>query len=546
MHGIQARARAGAPSRLAALLSAAERLSLPLLTATLLAGCGGSLTPASAPAATELSSYTVPLPPEVSSARAPAFVAADGSDLLFSFTGVGAEQQELGYIRLDGSGFRCLSCDSSLSGHEPQPFRDGRRVFLQQGENQSASQAEYVIVECRPSLADCRESSSKPVLGLGDASSLQDRVPKLSPDEQWVLSTRIRIDGFFMMLGRLVERDDHYQVEDLRVVNPPADPAKGEIDQVSVAGTVYEAKGIGTDGRTMTFAATLGEAMNFDWFALDLPTGAVRRLTRDPDWDEGSQPSPGMRYFRGASARGREVTAALGNLPRPSIFDFALMGPVFNYYLPRSLPVPIPGRERKELLRPFLLPAGEVADAGGEGGFQLSRQDEEEGWLSNGGSGGWSADGRRILNAQKREDGQTRLRVYSLEQQAAYLGPPQAVQVPDWARPISEFPVRPRHLLRRVAGPGGGSALVSLQGTQLAGVFSAHYFDYSVDGCSRLNGHQIATLSGVLIGNLVEDLRLSGCHQGYSRIRVAFADLLTTGSAESDYDGRVYKLEYRP
>jgi hypothetical protein len=544
MHGIQLRARVGAPSRLAALPGAHHYL--PLLVATLLAGCGDSDAPLSAPTAIDISSYTVPLPPEVTSARAPAFVAADGSDLLFSFSGPGTKGQELGYIRLDGSGFRCLSCDSSLNGHEPQPFRDGRRVFLQQGENQSSGQADYVIVECRPSLADCRQSSSKPVLGLGDSSSLQDRVPKLSPDERWLLSTRIRIDGYFMMLGHLVEQSDHYQVEDLLVVNPPADPAKGEIDQLSVTGTVYEAKGIGTDGRTMTFAATLGEAMNFDWFALDLPTGAVRRLTRDPDWDEGSQPSPGMQYFRGASARGREVTAALGNLPRPSLFDFALMGPVFNYYLPRSLPVPIPGRERKELLRPFLLPAGEAAGVGGEGGFQLSRQDEEDGWLSNGGSGGWSADGRKILNAQKREDGQTRLRIYTLEQQPAYLEPPRALQMPDWARPISEFPVRPRHLLRRVSGPGGGTALVSLQGTQLAGVFSVQYSDYSVDGCSKLNGHQIVTLTGVLIGSLVENLRLSGCHQGYSRIRVAFADLLTTGSAESDYDGRVYAIGYRP
>lgn len=497
------------------------------------------------PSQAGISSYTVPLPSSIKTARAPAFVAADGSDLLFSFTGDGAEAQELGYIRRDGTGFRCLTCDSDLAGNEPQPLRDGRRVFLQQSENQSAGQQEYVIVECRPSLADCQEQDRKPVTGLGDPSSLQDRVPKISPDEQWVLTTRIRIDGFYMLLGRLVQQADRYEVQDLRVVNPPADPAAGEIDAIAVDSAIYEAKALGSDGRTMTFAATLGDSLNFDWFSLDLPTGRRTRLTRDPDWDEGSQPSPDMRYFRGGSARGRNATAALGNLPRPSVVDFAIMGPVFNYYLPRSLPLPIPGRDRTELLRPFLLPADQAG--GDEQGFQISEADEADGWISNGGSGGWSGDGRHILNAQKREgSGETRLRIYTLDGQAPYQQAPQPLQAPSWAPSISDRPLKPRNRIVRVSGPAGGSALITQIGTQAAGVFSVTYTNYSVDGCSRLNGFQTATMTGVLTGNLLEDLTLSGCHEGHSQINTAFADLLTTGQADSRYDDREYSIRFVP
>lgn len=520
--------------------AAARRMALILSTLSLIACNGADAAAGSRPL--RLGGYTVPLPAEVLTARAPAFVAADGSDLLFSFTSAAFAGNELGYIRLDGSGFRCLSCDSPLAGNEPQPFRDGRRVFLQQSENQSAQQQGYVIAECTPSLADCRSFVSKPVEGLGDPSSLQDRVPKLSPDEQWVLTTRIRIDGFYMLLGRLVELPDRYEVQDLRVVNPPRHTAASEMDALLRESTIYEAKAIGTDGRTMTFAATLGGSMNFDWFALDLPTGAVRRLTTDPDWDEGSQPSPGMQYFRGASARGRSATAVFGNLPRPGIGDFALMGAVFNYYLPRSLPLPIPGRERADLLRPFLLPA----DGSEAEGLLISSADEAQGWISNGGSGGWSADGRHILNAQRQEadPARTRLQIYTLEGARPQLAAPQPLVAPDWAVPVSAVPLRPRSLLRRIAGPAGGSALVTQQGTNLAGLFSVSYQGYSEDGCSFLDGVQIITVAATLTATLTENLRLSGCHTGSSRIDMHFADLLTRGHARSEYDGRRYEARF--
>ncbi len=518
----------------------ARRMAWLVSTLSLIA-CNGTDAAAGA-RPLQLNAHTVPLPAEVRTARAPAFVAADGSDLLFSFTSDAFEGNELGYVRLDGSGFRCLSCDSPLAGNEPQPFRDGRRVFLQQSENESAQQQGYVIVECSPSLADCRSLVSKPVEGLGDPSSLQDRVPKLSPDEQWVLTTRIRIDGFYMLLGRLVELPDRYEVQDLRVVNPPPHTAASEMDALLRESTIYEAKAIGTDGRTMTFAATLGGSMNFDWFALDLPTGELRRLTADPDWDEGSQPSPGMQYFRGASARGRSATAVFGNLPRPGIGDFALMGAVFNYYLPRSLPLPLPGRERADLLRPFLLPA----DGDETQGQLITSADEAQGWISNGGSGGWSADGRRILNAQRQESdpGQTRLRVFTLEGARPTFAAPQPLAAPGWAVPVSEVPLRPRKLLRRIAGPGGGSALVSQQGSNLAGLFSVSFQGYSEDGCSFLDGVQIVTVAATLTATLTEDLRLSGCHTGSSRIDMHFADLLTRGQARSEYDGRRYEARF--
>lgn len=517
--------------------------------AALLCACSGDRS-GSAADPLALEAKTVPLPPEIQFVypRTPTFIARDGSDLVFTYNTTTSEKRELGYIRIDGSGFRCLTCGTDIVGETPYSFGDGRRVLLQQASNQSSGQQSHVVFDCRPSIADCRDFTAKPVIGIAADNrlqSLQDRVVEVAPAGDALVWSRIRMDGYFMLLGRLSEREDHYQVHDVRMVNPPADPALGEIGEPLAEAAWYEAKGIGSDGRTLTFTATLSESLNFDWYTMDLVTGRTTRQTTDPDWDEGGVPSPDLSMYKGARALSHEI-AVFANLPRPGLIDLAIVGPLSNYYLPRHLPLPLPARERK--VRHGL----HVFDAGGErpgySGLAVSAADDAEGWINSGQAdvAAWSLDGRRLTVGQRKpEDGiNTRLRVFTFRHRAPVQVTPQPTVFPDLAPRIEEFPLRQRLTARILQGPAGGTATLLTQGNLLEGVFSVTYRNYSTDGCSFLNGSQ--SMIGAVAINAVyrESLRITGCRSGESEANVLFADLLTRGRARSIYEGREYEIDY--
>lgn len=278
---------------------------------------------------------------------------------------------------------------------------------------------------------------------------------------------------------------------------------------------------------------------------MDLITGRTQRQTTDPDWDEGSVPSPDLSLFKGARALSHEL-AVFGNLPRPGLIDFAIVGPLSNYYLPRHLPIPLPDRERR--VRHGL----HVFDAGGErpgyAGIAVSAVDDAEGWINSGQAdvGAWSLDGRRLTVGQRKpEDGvNTRLRVFTFRDRAPVSNPPKATVIPDWAPNIEDVPLRRRLDARVLTGPAGGTAVLFMQGDLLEGVYSVVYQDYSADGCSYLNGSQ--SMSGVAAINAIyrEDLTIRGCRSGESQIEVIFADLLTSGSGSSSYEGRTFQVDF--
>jgi len=523
-----------------------------VLAAIGLAACsGGSPPPSQNSDSLAFDAQTVPLPKDIAFVypRTPSFIARDGSDLVFTYNTTASEKRELGYIRIDGSGFRCLTCGTDWVGETPYPFGDGRRVLVQQASNQSPQQQAHVVLECRPSIADCRELSGKPVRGVAADNrlqSLQDRVVAVAPAGDAVMWTRIRLDGYLMLLGRFAEREDHYEVHDVRMINPPRDPALGEIGAPLAEAAWYEAKGLGNDGRTLAFTATLGESLNLDWFTMDLGSGRTQRQTTDPDWDEGGVPAPDLSLYKGATGRGRNEIAVYGNLPRPGLLDFVIVGPMFNYYLPRLLPVALPGRDRKANHGVHLFDA--QGERPGYAGVDLTEADDAEGWIVSGHAdySPWSLDGRRIAVGQRRPDDivNTRLRVFTFGNRAPVQVTPQPTLIPDWAPPIEDVPLRSRQEARVLQGPAGGTATLMMQGSLLEGVFSVSYQDYSSDGCSFLNGSQSMAGAVAINGVYRESLRISGCREGESEIEVLFADLLTTGSARSSYEGRSYEAEY--
>lgn len=496
---------------------------------------------------------TVSLPADIDFVypRTPTFIARDGSDLVFTYNTASSEKRELGYIRIDGSGFRCLTCGTETVGESPYSFGDGQRVLIQQGADQSTGQLSQAVLRCEPSLADCQTMSIKPVAGMATGNrieSLQDRVVLVAPAGDALLWSRIRMDRYLMLLGRLRESADRYEVTDIRVVNPHPDPTLGDAAGPLAEAAWYEAKGLGSDGRTLTFTASLGESLNFDWFALDLVSGALRRQTTDPDWDEGSVASPDLSLFKGATGRGRNEIAVFGNMPRPGLLDFSIVGPLANYYLPRHLPSPLPVRDRRILHGVLVLDA--QGEGAGNAGLDLTAADAAEGWINSGQAdiAAWSLDGRRIAVGQRRPDeaSATRLRIFTLASRAPVQVQPASTWSPHWAPRIEDVPVRIHADVRQLQGPAGGTALLQKTGSLVEGAFSVTYLDYSVDGCSYLNGTQSMVVNAAITGTFRESLRIHGCKTGESDIDVRFADLLTTGRADSRYQGRDYALRFGP
>ncbi|MFT3765057.1 MAG: hypothetical protein QM820_06020 [Minicystis sp.] len=489
---------------------------------------------------------TIPMPDGVVRPRNSGFVPDADQGVIFRYTDAASGELRIGYLRPDGSGFRCVSCaagGAALEGLVPgQTFPDGRRFLAQSGASRSAGQVSYRVVECSPSIAACDTVEVLPITGFPGGAKLQDRVPKLSPDGSTLVWTRIRADGYFMLAGALQRGVDAYEIGDVRVLNPPPAPGGGAVGALAAASSWYEAKSVSYDGKTLAFAATLGDSLNLDWFLMDLATGSVQRLTRDADWDEGGQMAPGGRYMTGGSSRGGEVMAALATLPRPPLFDAAIVGAVANYYLPRGDALPTI-RHRRSRLVPHLLDLScPDVDAG------LTRLGaDDEGWIGDGGGSNiWGRDGVHIVNGERREDDAdtTRLRLVTILGAPENTAAPAPMVIPAWAPRLADLTApRPNVAWRTLPGPAGGSVTVTLIGDMLAGEFVARYHGYA-DGCRVIDGVQRASVLGALTAHYQEDLALSGCEQGASHVDVLFADALTTGNAVGVRNGVVHERSF--
>lgn len=495
----------------------------------------------------QVTSAIIPMPANVTRPRTSGFVPDAGSGVLFRYTDATTSESEIGYILPDGTGFRCISCNaafSDLPGAVPgQAFPDGKRFIVQSGENDSTGQISYHVATCAPSIAACDSVTVSSIGGFPGGITLQDRVPKLSPDGSTFVWTRIRPDGYFMLAAPLVQGANGYTLGEARVLNPKAAPGSGQVGALSVASAWYEAKSVSYDGKTLAFAGTLGDSVNLDWFLMDLASGSVQRLTRDADWDEGGQLFPGGRFMTGGRSRGGNVTASLSALPRPPLFDYAIIGAITNYYLPRGNALPALRPRRSRLVPNLLDLTCPDTDAG-----SIAIGPEEQGWIGDGGGGNtWSRDGRMFVNGERREDDEstTRLRVGTIVGAQANVDPPGAMVIPAWAPRLSDLPAplgTAQH--RTLQGAHGGTVTISFVGDMLAGEFIAEYKGYSSDGCSTLDGVQRATVATPLVAHYRESLTLAGCETGTSDVDVVFADMATYGHALSERNGESYERSF--
>jgi hypothetical protein len=484
-----------------------------------------------------------------------------GGRLFFNFTSSTTSGNQLGIIDVDGSNFRCLTCDTGLiTGNlrVAQRFRDGRRMLVA-GNN--SPNPKWHVLECTPSVLDCQSATLLPIQlpPNPDPSTpiLQYRVPHVTFDDQWFIWTEVRLrgpGGNLSAMGRLVHQGDHYAVQDARVIAPPVTSlAIGTDSDVWRNFTQpFEAKEASMRGGLDWIMAGTPEAGHYDNFAIDLTSGAVRRMTRHPDHDEGISFSGDEEWAVMSSSRTDNRVEFLGLLPRPPYIEWiafplhfvAIAGAPSDGLSPGGNP-----NERDCYLDPWMI------DRWFERGDYLGQRllKPADGWQSAAGGFEWSPDGTRLSITEigwRRQNSQPlpgRLRVFTLTNRdpiaPSAVVPIVATPEPTWAVRYEDWIVPDTFGVTVIPGKAGGAATITNNfASTLSGSARVDYDNYSDDGTSTLNGFEEIRIP-VLISNGAEyevDLTLSGAHTGSSQgvLSYDFAADVNSGQVVSTLDGR--------
>lgn len=484
-----------------------------------------------------------------------------GQRLLFNFTSSSTTGTQLGIIDLDGSDFRCLTCDTGLiTGNlkVAQRFRDGERLLVA-GNN--SPNPKWSVLECTPSVLDCQSAVKLPIQlppnpdpGTG---ILQYRVPHVTFDDQWFIWSEVRLrgpGGNLSAMGRLVRQADHYEVQDARVIAPPI--------QSLVLGTdsdvwrnftqPFEAKEAAMRGGLDWVMAGTPDAGHYDNFAIDLGSGAVRRMTRHPDHNEGISFTPDEEWAIVSSARTDNRVEFLGLLPRPPYIDWI----AFSLHFVAIAGAPSDGlspggnsNERDCYLDPWMV------DRWFERGDYVGQRllTPADGWQSAAGGFEWSPDGTRLsiteigwrrLNSPPLPG---RLRVFTLTNRdpiaPASVVPIVATPDPNWAIRYEDWIVPNTFGVTVIPGKVSGTATITNDfADTLSGSTRVDFANYSDDGASTLDGFEEIRIP-VLVTDGAEyevDLTLSGVRAGsmQGELFYDFVADVNSGEVVSILDGR--------
>lgn len=464
----------------------------------------------------------------------------------------GADEQA-GVANLDGSGFHCITCGLVAPIRSPEPFPDGRRLFvsgtLDGGVGgQGTADTQYSVIECAPSLIDCAQRRLMPItLPIPGLTSLpqgaQNREGGISPDGTHFKWTEVRtFEGTRMTIGRLVRGDSGYTLTDLHVLNPPWS-MDGDAAAWEAGSRFYEAQGYSDGwaqgGRILKYG-TQTTALNYDIWELDLATGARRQLTTDPDYNENADYSPDSRWVAYSSARGLERMTVFTQVPRPPLLDMIGFAQVGRVGL---------NGNRRCMNERWLMDEATGQQPGGYAGQPILLADDEaiRSWA-------WSRDGTRALVVADHitrgtyDSGDVHVGTRMLVLRFPGLRPTRPDPVVDldtigidrWAIPYGDFhgmAAQPAaaHVL---AGPKGGTATITYAGAFAGGTFSVRFDRWSQDGRSFLSGtEQVDVPNPLVASHYAADLTLTGAHTGTMHADLLMRAQTASGSIDSTYDG---------
>ncbi|MEO3785799.1 hypothetical protein ABGB12_20915 [Actinocorallia sp. B10E7] len=441
-------------------------------------------------------------------------------------------------IELGGPGFSCISCGALDGAREASPFPDGKRALMA-GAAAGASDIQHQVVECTPSLQDCREREVLPIVLPRDGllQGAQNREPRLHPDGKHLTWTEVRMtEGPVMLLAGLERRAKRYVVTSPRVLNPAyrlgSDPTGWE-----EGGRYYETGGGWLDGgRTLVYRAT-GSALNYDIWELDLATGHRRKITEDLDYNEMYEGSPDGRTSAYASARGLDRMDVVTRLRRPTFLDttaFAQIGRAALWNNRRCM------NERWLMDR--------EGQRGTYGGQPVVLQD---GWVMRGWD--WFHDSTRAVITEEpftptaggTGAADVRMRIIRFPARRPTAPRPvvdlDTVDYARWSVPYKDYRgIASRQVRgRKVEGRRSGTATLDFTGTFAAGKWKVRYDRYSDDGRTFLTGTEsLATPSPTLLGVWQADLKATGRHPGHLRGRLTITKpAKVKGTVESEVDG---------
>lgn len=523
------------------------------LAATVAALAGAAPAQATPTALEPIAVRHLPVPDGITGMSEPDWL-PDGRRLVVVFTSPDQEGDQLGVIRRDGGGLRCLTCgldpteitgpppdDRPVGFGKPVAFSDGERVLMRLGIQPGQPGAEtqnfvYAILECAPSLADCEQRELVPLLlpGGGIAQGVQNREGRVSPDGRWFAWTELSATGARMSIGRLVRGDDSYSLSGVRILNPDV-PLDDDSRNWRAASPSFEFKNFSADGRH-AFYSSMYDAENFDTWRVDLKTGERERLTRQIEWDEDVSDSPGDGSLSQYTSRGFGRMVALAQVPRPPFVDSMLFTWTGRFMLNLE--------NRHCLLEPWLMPPG-----GERGRFfgQPVNPDLEGPWDSRT-LGAWSPDGTRLAFWESRygavagdDEPTRRVTIARLASRRPAQHPASRTPTPRWAPKRADFAGYQSHTgTFVVAGRESGTATVTLSGTIFSGAETVTYENYSDDGRTFLDGTESVDEPSILgSADWEADLKVSGRHHGVLKADIGFVTGgLASGTIESRLDGR--------
>ena len=544
----------------------------------------------------------VPVPGSLTLAHGAAWT-PDGRHILFTSERAGSDQTDISLVREDGQGYTCLTCDlkdhpdwnQNLPGPNynpgpivlPLPFQDGRRILIMfeavsSSGAQGPLQRSAWVLECAPSVVDCRSKTLLPVNqdpGDGGPASgvLQRRELRIAPDGKHLAWTIVREDALVMLIADL-ERvpvpadgtsEASYVTTNGRALNPPgpASPLDTSSERWADGGALYEFKGFADGGRSALVLGFRYEVQPDTW-KIDLATGERTRLTAYPDWTEDAGISRDGRTLLAWSVRGMERATSLTLVPRPPFINMSLFVHANLYFI---------GSAEGFLcsLQPWLLPAtgdppeNDMRARAGKpvrlGQPLAPRGPANRGFVPNINVLAdlqWSPDSTKVAMFENGErfglgdpvDTTSRLVVARLEREPTRPLPIVSSSVGDWAPPVPAWHgTSDANRTVTVEGRSSGTATLEFRGFYFLGRHSVRYRNYSDDGRTFLDGTETIDGSdpgapedwlgeiqrGQAPGRYDVDLRLSGEHTGFMKSKGLFFQTPPTPSAPvvAEFDG---------
>jgi hypothetical protein len=498
-------------------------------------------------------------------------------------------------IDADGRNAHCVTCSFS---DDPGPtmegglffiyaFPDEKRLFLGSGVDVTYSSAgsasEYGlawlgastgtplsagappstavadVIECQPSIFDCRSHKVLPVDMSADANPTepvgQRRTWHLSPDGKHLLWMEVRPDGTVMIVAKLVRESDRYVAEDPRDINPPGPTSASDPnpDHWAYVGQTFEGKSFADGGRAVEYLGGPGMD-NFDVETVNLATGARHRLTSGPDWDEDGSISPDGRYLLTASWRTMHRFDVLGGM-LPEVHPYIdlpfISALVANYVSSHA------GFQCD--LTPWLLD-GSGDHSGSALGQPLAPYKGGHSYVANNlvGAPMWSPGGNEVLLQE---------RIYGPPQGTGALQPvlgsvpsrlliaklalPRTKPLPVVSSDVGSWAPSPgtagtgfdHPATVTVNGKAAGSATITYTGNILSSADSLTYNHFSddgrtfADGTETINNPQILTTPVSLAANIT----ITGAHSGFFNANMTAGEgqgQVPTGTIESRFDGK--------